>query len=112
MLVADPTVTRMPEAAALQVSSGWTATHVAAAPEVVLAVAAGNLSAAARLPLEFEISTALPSVHVVVGLAPQERYEVRTGSTTRTLRAGAEGILACVDSEVGQHLVRVSHAVP
>lgn len=68
LLVADASVLRPPEAAPLVVPAGWRGAHAAGAPEVALLVAERDDIA---LPLHYEVTTALPCIHVLVGL-PQD----------------------------------------
>ena len=103
-LVADPAVTKMPETQALPLRDGWHGAHVSSAPEVVLVVADGD---APQLPLRYEVATALPCVHVVVGLDPGRVVEVSAGGTSRRLQASGEGVVSFHDTEIGAHVVTV-----
>jgi hypothetical protein len=107
LFVADASAAKMPEARVLTASSGWRAVQVAGAPEAVLVIAAGS---SGSLPLRYEMTSALPCVHVVVGIAPGTRLEAHSGNATRLLEASSEGVLAFVDPEVGPHVVRLTLA--
>ena len=105
LLVADPSVFKSPEAAELQLPAGWRGTHVAAAPEVTLVLAASERG---PLPLRYKVTTALPCVHLVVGLDREATFEVRIGNAVGRWRSSAEGILAIDDPEIGPHDVTIS----
>jgi hypothetical protein len=107
MLVTDPSVVRMPDCEATSVSNGWHGAHVASAPEVFLGIAD---AARGPLPLRYQLTTALPCVHVLVGLEPGAAVDVQSGTSARRLRASAEGVVAFHDPEVGPHAVAVTSA--
>jgi hypothetical protein len=103
-LIADPAVPKMPEAEALRLPDGWHGAHVASAPEIVLVVTDRDVP---PLPLRYEVATALPCVHVVVGFDPGRAVEVSAGGTSRRLQASVEGVVSFHDTEIGAHVVTV-----
>lgn len=107
ILVSDPSQVRPPAAAPLSPGSGWHGAHAAGAPEAVLLVAEHENAA---LPLQYALSTSLPCIHVLVGLAPGDAFEVTSGGAARTLLASAEGVLAFYNPAIGPHAVRVARA--
>jgi len=90
-------------AATLEAGAGWRAAHVASAPEVVLCIADDG----AALPLRYELTTALPCIHVIVGVPAGRAVTVRAGEAAAMLRASAEGIITFHDPEIGLHRVQL-----
>lgn len=104
LFVGDATTFKMPEGEMLRLPPGWRGAHVAAAPEVVLLIREVEQT---PLPLDYQVATVLPCLHLIVGLEPGRNVEVRCGDVADIRRVSAEGVLAFHDPEVGTRGLRL-----
>lgn len=104
--IADPSLFQMAACTALQARAGWLGAHVASAPEVVLWVARADNTP----PPAYDVESALPSVHVLVGLPRDRDYRVAAADHVLDVRTDAEGVVAFLDPVIGPHRIEITTA--